>query len=110
MFNVIYEWTHSVEYFYLPSYHMKAHQMFITMMQTVYKSDDKKLRYSKIGSEITNMLEDASQHIACDFDTSQGVQHRNVWLGLKAAEGRPPNGRQSTRPCYSHTGTDTAPT
>ena len=28
--------------------------------------------YSKIGREITNMLENTSQHIACDFDTSQG--------------------------------------
>ena len=52
---------------------MKAHQMAITMMQTDWKSDNKKLRYSKIGREITNMLENASQHIACDFDTSQGL-------------------------------------
>ena len=38
--------------------------------------DNKKQRYSKIGSEITNMLEDASQSITCDFATSQ--HHRNV--------------------------------
>ena len=54
-------------------HHMKAHQMTITMMQTDWKSDNKKLRYSKIGREITNMLENASQSIACYFDASQGV-------------------------------------
>ena len=32
-----------------------------------------RLRYTKIGSKITNMLENASQSIACDFDTSQGL-------------------------------------
>ena len=42
-------------------YHMKAYQMVITKMQTVGRSDNKKLRYSKIGSEITNQLENASQ-------------------------------------------------
>ena len=47
--------------------------MTITMMQTDWKSDNKKLRYSKIGREITNMLENASQSIACYFDASQGV-------------------------------------
>ena len=29
--------------------------------------------YSKIGSDITNMLENALQSVACDFDTSQGL-------------------------------------
>ena len=38
-------------------HHMKAHQMTFTMMQTDWKSDNKKLRNSKIGREITNMLE-----------------------------------------------------
>ena len=32
-----------------------------------------RLRYTKIGSKITKMLENASQSIACDFDTSQGL-------------------------------------
>ena len=32
-----------------------------------------RLRYTKIGSKITNMLENAPQSIACDFDTSQGL-------------------------------------
>ena len=31
------------------------------------------LRFSKIGREITNMLENASQGIACYFDASQGL-------------------------------------
>ena len=31
--------------------------MTITMMQIDWKSDNKKLRYSKMGREITNMLE-----------------------------------------------------
>ena len=37
------------------------------------KSDNIQQRYSKIGREITNMLENASQHIACDFVPLQGL-------------------------------------
>ena len=48
---------------------MKAHD--ITVLKTVCKSDNKWLRYPNIGSKITNMLENASQGIACDFGASQ---------------------------------------
>ena len=51
------------------------------------KSDNKWLRYSKIGSKNSNMLENASQHIACNFTVSQELwnvpsQVYSVWLGL----------------------------
>ena len=59
---------------------MKACYMTITMLQTVSKLDNKWLRYSKIESINSNMLENASQHIACDFDVSQ--QLWNVPSGM----------------------------
>ena len=52
---------------------MEAYRIPITMLKTVWNSDNKWLRYSKIGSKNSNMLENASQIIACYFDASQGV-------------------------------------
>ena len=50
-----------------------SYEITITMLQTVRKSDNKWPRYSKIGSKNSNMLENASQSIACYFDASQGL-------------------------------------
>ena len=50
---------------------MKAHQIPIKMLKVVWNSNNKYLRYSKIGTKILSMLNFLSQHIACDFRTSQ---------------------------------------
>ena len=68
-------------------HHMKAHQMAIAMMQTDWKSDNKKLRYPKIGSRNSNMLENLSQSIACYFIASQGLKYIPSWVCSIAACG-----------------------
>ena len=42
---------------------------------------------SKIGSKNSNMLENASQHIACDFDVSQALwtSHRRCMASQRVA-------------------------
>ena len=60
------------------------------MLKTVFKkSDNKELSHSKIGSKILNMLEFASQSIACDFATSQeryiGTSHRRCTASHRVA-------------------------
>ena len=50
---------------------MIAYGITITILQTAWKSDDKWLRYSDIGSKFTNMLEFTSQSIAGIFPPSQ---------------------------------------
>ena len=43
------------------------------MQKTAWKLDNKQLRYSNIGSKITNMLQFTSQSIAGSFPASQGL-------------------------------------
>ena len=45
--------------------------MPILMLLTVCQSHNKRLRYSKIRTKILSMFNFLSQHIACDFETSQ---------------------------------------
>ena len=66
---------------------MEAYAIAITMLQTVWKSDNKWLRYSKNGSKITSMLENASQTIACDFPASQVHLNIPLWMYSIAACG-----------------------
>ena len=70
---------------------MQVYSIPITMLQILWKSDNKWLRYSKIGSKILNRLELTSQSINCMWfpciggaleHPIAGVHHRSVWLGL----------------------------
>ena len=46
---------------------MKMHEQLIILLKTVWKSENKELRYSRIGSKVFDMFEFASQSIACEF-------------------------------------------
>ena len=43
------------------------------MVKKGWKSEYRELKYSKIGSEISNMLENVSKSIACNIDALQGL-------------------------------------
>ena len=59
-------------------YRMTTYQMVIAMIQTVCKSDNKKLRYSKKGEKLPTCWK---MH-AILIRPIAGDQHRSVWLGL----------------------------
>ena len=66
---------------------MTAYESPITMLKTVWKSDRKYLRYSKIGTKILTMFNFLLQHIAHDFEASQPLLNATSYVSSIAACG-----------------------